>query len=253
MERPLTPGCLCGAGRGAGQGGLLPSVGCGGPHSCHRGPVHSGCARACSHEAPSPTLPRGRTAFPAPGCHSSFPSCSKVPVKPLSRVWGVSPQPHSPRTPLWGTRVPPQSPRGMAQLCAAGQLEQAALVGRHGTRTGLLQWHSHLSLVPVTLPCWGGSSLPQQLWGLSPGCAGELRFTSWWRGLVVSRATRVSYYHQRDTHAARGTGRVTQVMMGATFWAPRRQITARSTGFGLALFNPMFLNVPRDATVPGNP
>lgn len=166
-----------------------------------------------------------------------------------------------------------QSPRGMAQLCAAGQLEQTALVERRSARAGLLQWHSQLRLVPMMLPCWGGSPLPQQLWGLSPGCAGELGFTSWRRGLVLSRATRVSCHHQRDTRAARRTGRVTQLMMGATFWAPRRQTAAQSTGFGLILFNPTFLKVPRDAgwhsspgsavgpgtvsprdtTVPGNP
>lgn len=70
----------------------------------------SGCATACSHAIPSPTLSQGRTAFPALGYHSSFPSCSKIPVKLPSRIWDVPPQTCNPCTPPWVRVCPHRAP-----------------------------------------------------------------------------------------------------------------------------------------------
>lgn len=108
------------------------------------------------------TLPRA-TAFPALRCHSSFPSCSKIPVKPLSRMWGVPPQPHTPRT----TSLFPQNPHGMAQLHADGKPEGMPLAERHKAWTGLPWWHGQLTLALVRLLC-GGFHIPAAAWGLSP-------------------------------------------------------------------------------------
>lgn len=120
-------------------------------------PLHSGCARACSHAAASPTLPRGRTAFPAPGCHSSLPSCSKIPVKPLSRVWGVSPQPHSSRTPLWGTEPPWH---GTAMCCWPAGTDSP---GRETQRSG---WAA-----AVAWPAQAGANDAATLGGFLPATA----------------------------------------------------------------------------------
>lgn len=70
----------------------------------------SGCAAACSHAIPSPTLSQGRTAFPALGYHSSFPSCSKIPVKLPSRIWDVPPQTCNACTPPWVRVCPHRAP-----------------------------------------------------------------------------------------------------------------------------------------------
>lgn len=180
-------------------------------------PRTSGCTGACSHAVPSPTLSQGRTAFPAPGCHSSFPSCSKIPMKPLSRMWGVAPQPRTPRIPLWGVCVVPWGPHGMmAQLRADGQPEGTAPAERHRARTGLLQWHGQLSPVQVMLP-WGEFHPPQQPWGPSPAQedagshrrAEELGFTWQQGGLALARAAMATCHHQWVTHAAKRTGGMT--------------------------------------------
>lgn len=153
-------------------------------------PHTSGCAGACSHVFPSPTLSQGRTAFPAPGCHSSFPFCSKTLAKPLSRMWGVPP--HSCLT-MGYVCAPTEPPSHGTATCSGAARGDSPGSGTQasGWAAG---WHNQLIPVLVMLPRGGLLSPLTEAVGPWLVAMGTQRSCGSWQqgGLAFTRAGNLS-------------------------------------------------------------